>query len=262
MVLLRNDHTAKLGASAPNAGRRHSWVLLLRNLLAARGDDVKNGCNCSEIGCEGRPFSNAFCPLGAIAPKWVQLLRNMHAQNTEKVSFWPIIGWFCSEKRWLSAGETLGAIAPNYAAYGFEFSDPGCTAHYMDTLLDIVKGYKDNQKDDFLAISVIQTCIDVVPDFYHLPKNLQKTVKHQLGIDEKVKIESIALSNEQQMSLKKQVANILYSTRNSIVHAKSNYEPNGLECPPDSLEEVNQMMSSIGRALIQWNENQADYIRA
>lgn len=54
---------------------------------------------------------------------------------------------------------------------------------------------------------------------------------------------------------------IRYSTRNSIVHAKSNYEPNGLECPPDSLEEVNQMMSSIGRALIQWNENQADYIR-
>jgi len=56
-------------------------------------------------------------------------------------------------------------------------------------------------------------------------------------------------------------ANILYSTRNSIVHAISNYEPNGLECPPYSLEEVNQMMSSIGRALIQWNENQADYIR-
>ena len=65
----------------------------------------------------------------------------------------------------------------------FKFSDPGCTAHYMDTLLDIVKGYRDNQKDDFLAISVIQTCIDVVPDFYHLPKTLQKTVKHQLGIE-------------------------------------------------------------------------------
>ncbi len=97
----------------------------------------------------------------------------------------------------------------------FKFSDPGCTAHYMDTL-------RDNQKDDFLAISVIQTCIDVVPDFYHLPKTLQKTVKHQLGIEEKVKIESIALPNEQQISLKKQVAHILYSTRNSIVHAKSN----------------------------------------
>ena len=89
------------------------------------------------------------------------------------------------------------AYIDEYGAYGFKFSDLGCTAHYMDTLLDIAKGYRDNQKDDFLAISVIQTCIDVVPDFYHLPKTLQKTVKHQLGIEEKVKIESIALSNEQ-----------------------------------------------------------------
>ena len=76
--------------------------------------------------------------MGAIAPKedakggrfltpfaqWVQLLRKMHAHNTEKVSFWPIIGWFCSEKRWLSAGEILGAIAPNYAIIAVEPSKP------------------------------------------------------------------------------------------------------------------------------------------
>ena len=36
-----------------------------------------------------------------------------------------------------------------------------CDYHYMDILLDIAKGYRDNQKDDFLAISVIQTCIHV-----------------------------------------------------------------------------------------------------
>ena len=66
------------------------------------------------------------------------------------------------------------AYIDEYGAYGFKFSDLGCTAHYMDTLLDIVKGYRDNQKDDFLAISVIQTCIDVVPDFYHLPKPFKK----------------------------------------------------------------------------------------
>ena len=115
VALLRNKHTAKLGDSAPNAWRRHSWVLLPRNMLAVWVEDLKNGCNNSERGCEERPFSNAFCPVGAIAPKWVQLLRKMHAHNTEKVSFWPIIGWFCSEKRWLSASEILGAIAPNYA---------------------------------------------------------------------------------------------------------------------------------------------------
>lgn len=36
-----------------------------------------------------------------------------------------------------------------YGAYGIKFSDLGCTAHYMDTLLDIAKGYRDNQKDVF-----------------------------------------------------------------------------------------------------------------
>ena len=66
------------------------------------------------------------------------------------------------------------AYIDEYGAYGFKFSDLGCTAHYMDTLLNIAKGYRDNQKDDFLAISVIQTCIDVVPDFYYLSKTLQK----------------------------------------------------------------------------------------
>ncbi len=38
------------------------------------------------------------------------------------------------------------AYIDEYGAYGFKFSDLGCTAHYMDTLLDIVKGYRDNQK--------------------------------------------------------------------------------------------------------------------
>lgn len=47
------------------------------------------------------------------------------------------------------------AYIDEYGAYGLKFSDLGCTAHYMDTLLDIVKGYRDNQKDVFLAISVI-----------------------------------------------------------------------------------------------------------
>lgn len=42
------------------------------------------------------------------------------------------------------------------------------------TKKDYMLLYRYNQKDDFLAISVIQTCIDVVPDFYHLPKTLQK----------------------------------------------------------------------------------------
>ena len=32
------------------------------------------------------------------------------------------------------------AYIDEYGAYGFKFSDLGCTAHYMDTLLNIAKG--------------------------------------------------------------------------------------------------------------------------
>lgn len=132
---------------------------------------------------------------------------------------------------------------------------------YMDELLRIAKGYRDNQKDDFLANSVVQTCLDVVPEFHHLPDVFQKSIKHNLGVAENTDITTIALTSEQQASLKKQVANILYSTRNSVVHAKSNYVPNGLECPIESLDEVNQMMAVFAKVLVQWNDNQTEYIR-
>ena len=53
-----------------------------------------------------------------------------------------------------------------------------------------------------------------------------------------------------------QLDKVTFSKQKIVITANILYS-----CPPDSLEEVNQMMSSIGRALIQWNENQADYIR-
>ena len=69
------------------------------------------------------------------------------------------------------------------------------------------------------------------------------------------------LDSKQEISLKRQVASILYSTRNSIVHAKANYTPSGLECPSDTLDDVNQMMDKFALTLIAWNEAQPDYLR-
>ena len=108
---------------------------------------------------------------------------------------------------------------------------------------------------------MIQTCIDVKPYFHLLPIPLQKQVKDNLHVAETADIRTIALNPDQEMSLKKQVANILYSTRNSIVHAKANYRPTGLECPVDTLEEVNEMMNSFALTLIAWNDTQPDYLR-
>lgn len=133
--------------------------------------------------------------------------------------------------------------------------------HYMDTILNIASQYRDDQKDDFLTQSVIQSCIDVKPYFHLLPISLQKQVKDNLHIAETDEICTMVLNPDKEISLKKQVANILYSTRNSIVHAKANYKPTGLECPVHTLEEVNEMMDGFALTLIAWNDAQPDYLR-
>jgi hypothetical protein len=115
-------------------------------------------------------------------------------------------------------------------------------------------------KDDYLAISVIQKCVDVIPLWEHLPEKLQKQIRSNLHIqgneinDENVKDEQLA-------SLQKQIANILYSTRNNIVHAKSNYIPTGLELQGEELIKGNIMMDKIAISIIQWNTRQPEAYR-
>lgn len=132
---------------------------------------------------------------------------------------------------------------------------------YMDSILTIASQYKDDQKDDYLMNNVIQECIEVKPELHHLPDILLSQIKNNLGVAVNDNLTTVVLNNEKEVSLKKQVASILYSTRNSIVHAKANYTPTGWECPKENLEEVNNMMDSLALKMIEWNETQPEFIR-
>ncbi len=55
------------------------------------------------------------------------------------------------------------------------------------------------------------------------------------------------------------LGNILYSTRNQIVHAKSNYSANGLECPEEDLKDLNNFMHKACYSLIKWYNRLPDY---
>jgi len=105
---------------------------------------------------------------------------------------------------------------------------------YLDSLFSITRRYDMDVKDDYLAISVVQKCIDVIPLWKHLPEKLQKQLRSNLHIQDK-EVNDENVKEEQLASLQKQIANILYSTRNNIVHAKSNYSPTGLELQGDEL---------------------------
>ena len=127
---------------------------------------------------------------------------------------------------------------------------------YLDSILSITRKYDQDMKDDYLAISVIQTCVDVLPLWQFVPERLRKQIRKNLSL----KGDSLddTISDEQLASLQKQIARMLYSTRNSIVHAKSNYEPNGYELKGDELEDGNKMMDMITMSIIQWNERQPE----
>ena len=131
---------------------------------------------------------------------------------------------------------------------------------YLDSIFDICRKYDEDMKDEFLCASVIQECIDVVSLWACLPEGKANQYKSNL----KITIPKGATPSDKDFddgklqSYKKQLARSLYSTRNSIVHAKSNYEANGTEFAPGEMLEANKIMEIIASTIIQWNERQAD----
>jgi hypothetical protein len=102
--------------------------------------------------------------------------------------------------------------------------------------------------------------VDVVPVYDMLPKRMLKKVKGTLKLQNDTLTDE-DINDEQLMGLQKQIAGILYSTRNSIVHAKSNYEETGNELKEDELVEANDMMDVIVHSIINWNERQPEGYR-
>ena len=133
-------------------------------------------------------------------------------------------------------------------------------SRYLDSLIAVAKKYDSDMRDDTLAVSVIENCVDVVPLFEMIPLRMRKKIKKTLGI-QKDTITEAEVTIEQVRGLQKQMATILYATRNSIVHAKSNHNPTGNELMTEELAEVNEMMEIVARAIINWNQRQPEGFR-
>lgn len=128
---------------------------------------------------------------------------------------------------------------------------------YLDSIFAISRKYDNDVKDDYLCASVIQTCVDAVPLWEFIPEYLQKSIKQNLKLNNN-KFCDDNLSEEQIASYNRQLASSLYATRNSIVHAKSNYKSTGVEFHTDDMENANRIMDVIATSIIQWNERQPD----
>lgn len=130
----------------------------------------------------------------------------------------------------------------------------------LDVILSIFKQYDANNKDDVLPVVVLEHCTDFFKAFEMMPIRLKNHIKSILCMDNS-ELNEEELSEDQKVSMRKQMAKILYSTRNRIVHAKLNYTSKGIEINDDELEEANEMMSEIAASIIKWNFCQVDGFR-
>lgn len=128
---------------------------------------------------------------------------------------------------------------------------------YLDSIISVSRKYDNDVKDDYLCASVVQTCVDVIPLWDLIPGRLQKQYKKSLSLNNKEWSDD-NLSEEQISCFSKQLSSSLYSTRNRIVHAKSNYRSTGNEFMSDEMEKANRIMDVIASSIIQWNERQPD----
>lgn len=124
---------------------------------------------------------------------------------------------------------------------------------YLESIFNLAKQHQISLKDKELANTVLNECIDIALLFTFLPKGVQKSISKVCHFE----IKDIAnLSPTIIEGIKKEIAGILYATRNSIVHAKSNYTVTGKECPEEELEQLNEFMMKLCECLFVWNSRQ------
>lgn len=133
----------------------------------------------------------------------------------------------------------------------------GRNQKYLESIFQLTRDYDTSLKDKELATTVLRECADSLELFDVLPESIRKQIKKNLHFQKDI----TALNTAEKEMLDKEIGLILYSTRNQIVHAKSNYRPTGYECNADDMSQLNIFMKNLCQCLIIWNNRQPDEYR-
>lgn len=122
---------------------------------------------------------------------------------------------------------------------------------YLDSIFSLTRTHDKSIKDSELAKTVMEQC-DIVKLYEFLPGWVRKRCPKETRARKQQ--HAIGMTAEKERAIKNKVAAILYATRNSIVHAKANYEPTGDECPQEDLFQLNIFMRKLCKDLIFWKD--------
>lgn len=135
----------------------------------------------------------------------------------------------------------------------------GANSKDLTAILSIAEQYRNSQTDKELAQSLLSHTVDIVDTFPKLPESIQKNIAKSVGFNK------TGLSYTTKPETLQQIINvlgsILYSTRNSIVHAKSNYKSDKNECPKDDLAQLNDFLKHVTYSIINWHNRLPGHIK-
>ena len=126
-------------------------------------------------------------------------------------------------------------------------------SEYLNSLINLTRAYDNSMKDGELAKLVLDECADLVDLQDLIPQSIKKRMMSDSNFGKNVRwsYENIKGCEDR---MKKTLANYLYSTRNEIVHAKSNYTCTGFECPTKDIPQLDEMLQSLCYTIVYWKE--------
>lgn len=126
-------------------------------------------------------------------------------------------------------------------------------AEYIASVFELAKNYENSLRDRELIKALLDKTFDLIDIYESLPESILKKLKTK-----KLTYESSKETKDKVINL---LGNILYDTRNSIVHAKSNYEPSGFECNDEDLSILNRFMHMACYSTIKWYNRLPEHLK-
>lgn len=124
---------------------------------------------------------------------------------------------------------------------------------YLDSLLELSKHYEFSKNDNVLCKTVLLECVDIVPIFELLPQKIRKDIKKRCSFQF---TDLKDCSRKELEQIKSEVGEVIYATRNRIVHAKMNWEKSDYACSGEDMDKMNEFMKALAQCLIVWNGRQ------
>lgn len=124
---------------------------------------------------------------------------------------------------------------------------------FLDSILDISAAYQFRAKDLQLIKVLLTKSIDITD----LTGSFSPFVVAQMdNID--LNYKTPKRDRDRCIST---LAEILYSTRNKLAHAKANFQNTGYECPVEELEGMNALVEEIANRVIRWHNRLPKHLK-